>query len=274
MKIYNVHEVVKILMKYYITDSIQMVTRWIREGKINAERSENRKDGWKVTHNDLFDFIEDLRPGLPEIMAVYESFIEGDLNWKENNINENWNLTDKKTLDSETLFELENEVVQLRCELEDTYNHISQLQCEVKGLKEENYFLEELYYQTDELYKEAGKSSIAKHKDESEKGESREEGGETVVVSKMGKREIIKKLSYEKFKKMFEMLPVLGNKEEAKVKILKDVYSYYFTSTEDIHPEIIDEKVGIYLCPISKKSYKNLKNLLKNGIHEYCRKFD
>ncbi|MBB6451770.1 putative site-specific integrase-resolvase [Salirhabdus euzebyi] len=67
---------IKILGEYYITDSIQMVTRWIRQGRIKAIRSENRKEGYLINHEDLFDYIDEIRPGLPIMKAVYDSYIE------------------------------------------------------------------------------------------------------------------------------------------------------------------------------------------------------
>ncbi|CAM5219127.1 hypothetical protein UACE39S_03225 [Ureibacillus acetophenoni] len=75
MREYNVHEVLAILQKYYITDSQQMVARWIREGKIQGIRSENRKEGYRVSEDELFEFIEEQRPGLPSIMQIYDSYV-------------------------------------------------------------------------------------------------------------------------------------------------------------------------------------------------------
>jgi hypothetical protein len=72
----NIHEAVKILNEYFITDSVQMVSRWIREGRIKGKRSENRKEGYSILEDDLFDFIEEIRPGLIPMMDMYKSFIE------------------------------------------------------------------------------------------------------------------------------------------------------------------------------------------------------
>lgn len=76
MREYNVHEVLAILKEYYITDSQLMVTRWIRQGKLYAVRSANRKDVYLVSEEDLFDFIEELRPGLPQVLYIYKDYIE------------------------------------------------------------------------------------------------------------------------------------------------------------------------------------------------------
>lgn len=55
---YDVKSAVEVLRKYYITDSIQMVTKWIREGKIIAYRTENRKNGWIIEEENLNKFID------------------------------------------------------------------------------------------------------------------------------------------------------------------------------------------------------------------------
>jgi hypothetical protein len=48
MDTYDVSSTLDMLKQYYITGSKQMITRWIREGKIKGTRSENRKEGWVI----------------------------------------------------------------------------------------------------------------------------------------------------------------------------------------------------------------------------------
>jgi len=50
---FGVYEALDILRKYYITDSKQMVNRWIRENRIKATRTENRKAGWEIDEESL-----------------------------------------------------------------------------------------------------------------------------------------------------------------------------------------------------------------------------
>lgn len=40
-----------------ITDSIQMVRRWLRDGVLSGERSAYRKEGWRINSDDLERFI-------------------------------------------------------------------------------------------------------------------------------------------------------------------------------------------------------------------------
>ncbi|ACK90794.1 conserved hypothetical protein [Bacillus cereus AH820] len=69
---YNVNEALEVLKSYDITSSKQMITRWLREGKILGEVSVNRKEGWRIHENDLEDFIEKMRPGLKKLFFYNE----------------------------------------------------------------------------------------------------------------------------------------------------------------------------------------------------------
>lgn len=64
---YNVNEALEVLKSYDITSSKQMITRWLREGKIVGEVSVNRKEGWRIHEKDLEDFIERMKPGLRKL---------------------------------------------------------------------------------------------------------------------------------------------------------------------------------------------------------------
>jgi uncharacterized small protein (DUF1192 family) len=55
----NTDQAFEKLNKAGVTDSIQTVRRWLREGKIKAKRSENRKAGFEVDNTDLQRFINE-----------------------------------------------------------------------------------------------------------------------------------------------------------------------------------------------------------------------
>jgi hypothetical protein len=63
LNFYDVESALEVLKKYSITESKQMVTRWIRKGKLRGYRSENRKEGYKIPEEELYRFIDDKRPG-------------------------------------------------------------------------------------------------------------------------------------------------------------------------------------------------------------------
>ncbi|OEF99159.1 hypothetical protein BHF71_10010 [Vulcanibacillus modesticaldus] len=77
------YEALDILKKYYITESKQMVTRWIRQNKIKAIRTDNRKQGWEIDEEDLYAFIETLRPGLRKIYQEIEKLKQENKMLKE-----------------------------------------------------------------------------------------------------------------------------------------------------------------------------------------------
>ncbi|MGE7604017.1 hypothetical protein ACQKL5_16215 [Peribacillus sp. NPDC097675] len=74
-QILNTSEALKILRKHYITDEIQMVTRFIRSGRLKAEK-DTRKNGYRIREEDLYEFIEEEKPGMVQVIYTYEKYIE------------------------------------------------------------------------------------------------------------------------------------------------------------------------------------------------------
>ena len=73
---YNLEEALKILMDCYLTDSIQTLRKWIREGKIKGTVTSYRQGGYKIMETDLISFIEEERPGLLDLVRVYKKTVE------------------------------------------------------------------------------------------------------------------------------------------------------------------------------------------------------
>jgi len=67
----TVDEALDKLKQHGITDSGQMVRRWLREGKLKGTRSEYRKEGWRIPTQELDRFIEEKYPA-----AKYQREIE------------------------------------------------------------------------------------------------------------------------------------------------------------------------------------------------------
>lgn len=59
MKMYDVDEAFEILKEYKVTTHKESVRRWLREGKIKAERPASRKTGWRIEEKHLFEFIQE-----------------------------------------------------------------------------------------------------------------------------------------------------------------------------------------------------------------------
>ncbi|MEC5188785.1 archaellum component FlaC [Geobacillus thermodenitrificans] len=268
MEVYNVHQALKILQEYYITDSIQMVTRWIREGKIKAERSANRKEGWRIHHDDLFEFIEEHRPGLPEVMGVYEWYVENSFSMLASDHREKHNKLDSEEVKgdsthSEELIkqlmeeknQLENQLINMQDELNLVYEQITELTVKIQKLEEENAFLIGLYEQIDEMYQEL------------EKKNQQESSNETPKTMEC---KLKKEMSVEDFRTIVrevinEYKSETVNLIQQENELTNEIYPLFFNENEELRNEIIDDEE--YRCPLTKKKYKkSLRSMLKNAI--------
>lgn len=269
MKHYNVHEALKILQQYYITECIQMVTRWIRERKIIAERSHNKKDGWKIHEDDLFEFIEDKRPGLRQVMAVYAEYINS-LNVQQD---EDRGVTTIDSVGVETKEEISPNVPNVREEILTLESMVEQLQDEISQvrenllevmshnhkLEEENKILHELYEMIDQ---EIGviKSSrpVVSNAIEVIKEEKPFDSEPTRTI----------KISFEQFKKIAdEIIAESVHNLEPEETYLKLGYLYNNICSEDgsVKEELITQE-GIINCPFTKREFKQKKRFVKSVV--------
>lgn len=280
MEVYNVHQALKILQEYYITDSIQMVTRWIREGKIKAERSANRKEGWRIRHDDLFEFIEEHRPGLPEVMGVYEWYVENSFSMLESDYHEKHNKLDSEEVKgdsthSEELMkqlmeeknQLENQLINMQDELNLVYEQITELTVKIQKLEEENAFLIDLYEQMEEMYQELKKEN--KQESSNEISETMDQQKNTSKTSKMMERKLNKAMSFGDFKDLFKKTIKEHGSEikdlvQQENELINEIYTLFFNEDGELKNEVIDDEE--YICPLTKKKYKNLRSMLKNAI--------
>ncbi|MEH7418981.1 hypothetical protein V7266_27510 [Neobacillus drentensis] len=286
MKEYNVHEILAILQKYYITDSPQMVTRWIREGKIQGIRSENRKEGYRVSEEELFDYIEELRPGLPSIMEVYEDYVKKLRNYYSEDIerpkfhdempDKIESETNKKQHEKEIkelreqIINLENTLVDLQEENQIIHMNMfeiveqnNSLQKENLVLKEENGVLTELYGIMDEENKLLKCTS------------------NNMTNSEELKKELRKKIIYPTEEKKFQLgLDDFINlskevvtklsihmEELAIINHLENIYQQIFENGI-IRSNLIMED-GAIKCPFTDKFYKQQKRVINNAIKHY-----
>ncbi|PLS17623.1 DNA-binding protein [Bacillus sp. M6-12] len=275
MNFYNVHQALNILQNYYITDSIQMVTRWIREGKIRAERSENRKDGWRIHHEDLFEFIEEQRPGMPEIMAVHDWYVKNAFRIDsdipiEKEVEMTTEEVRSKDLPQEKVNEweleklqLENQIINLSNQLLHANQRIYDLTNELEIVREDYCFLEELYEQVEEMRKElAGQNALMNQQVTSSNNNA-------IIKSKPNRESSNKTLSYKDFTSLFsdvskEFSSKVGDYGKKNDVFIKDIYSVFFSETECLEDNIVE--MDEYRCPITDKPYRNLKSMLKNAI--------
>lgn len=107
MYMYTVQDVVKRLEAEGITSSRQMVQRWLKEGKIEADKPLRRKDGYRVTEEAVERFIN---------------------SWKEKH-------------SKRTAAEYEAEIQKLKEELEHSHAENAQLRNELQRAEERNEVL-------------------------------------------------------------------------------------------------------------------------------------
>lgn len=279
MREYNVHEVLAILQKYYITDSQQMVARWIREGKIQGIRSDNRKEGYRVSEDELFEFIEEQRPGLPSIMQVYESYVkqlkpecqDDNLIEMQENLNKNLQSIENENNGlREQVVSLENDLNDLQQEnqiLEMRLNETLELN---NGLKEENNVLldeietlSELFKITDDENKKLKDlSSIKIDMDMKSNDQTK-------------KRYPVKKeLTFEEFKDLSEetISSIEHNLEQSEIdRQLRVIYEQIFENGT-IKSNLITDN-GSITCPYTEKVYKQQKRLINNAVLHYFEKY-
>lgn len=283
MKEYNVHEVLSILQKYYITDSQQMVTRWIREGKLRGIRGENRKEGYMVDEDELFEFIEEQRPGLPAIMGVYEGYVIG-LNPEDHEEEVQSQIPDttpiNKIAPKENNYEIE--VIQLKDQVINLENTISILQEEHQTkdmrmveimeqsnmlienkitLKEENTTLNKLLEMMNEV-----KDAVLN----------------PTKSQKVSEKEINKtKSNEEKITNTDLSLEQISNNALSRLKLNKElaesdfdtIYKAIFNEDGLMKAELV-MKNGTLICPYTKNEYKQQKRFIDSAIKSHFKILD
>lgn len=260
---YNVHEALYILKNYYVTDSMQMVTRWIREGKIKAIRSENRKDGWRIAHDDLFDFIEEDKPGLHSIMLKYEEdqarkmpeIISNKLNGKPDGAKDTTQYsvksevhrnTTKKGMVDEDIPQFQSEELDLKKELSNTTNRLENL--------------EKQYSNLIEIVNKINEKIESSNGD----GNQKEKNGKMNVKTGDNKHPISYKEALEKLKSAMTNYSLETKKEEV---ITHQILQAYFDEKKRWKEGVfLGDKT--YKCPINGKNCKSVKTMLKNAVEK------
>lgn len=169
----NSEEALKILKDCYITDSVQTLRKWIREGRIIAAGSPYKQEGYSIKEEDLKAFIEEERPGLLEILKVYHQVndriptgISAIVNQRElvvpdEKIRTSTELKEKQEMEPsnetatifEMLLELEQEIKELHVKIEaiindENENKDIEKMIEVKFKQVKSDILDELNNQT------------------------------------------------------------------------------------------------------------------------------
>lgn len=285
MREYNVHEVLAILQKYYVTDSQQMVARWIREGKIQGIRSENRKEGYRVSEEDLFDFIEEQCPGLPSIMEGYEAYVK-QLNPEyyeetkhslqieeiQDQMNDPKDIENDKVINDlrKQVNNLENALIDLQQENQIIEMKTIEIVEQMNTLKEENTALHEENTTLIELYE-----MIEEEKKQLIKQTATNDRGKDSKKIESPTKEKNNPLTFENFTIRSKEVVSKLNSEMEDMEIenhLRNIYDQIFENGL-IKPDLIAED-GSIACPFTKKGYRQKKRLINNAIQHYFENFN
>lgn len=168
---FTVKETLEIFRKYFITDSEQMVTRWLREYKIPAVRTTYRKEGWHIKREDVYSFVDKIRPGLRQVFEQYEA-IHNELHAHTDRLNQLEMKMEGWVLGQD--IKREHEDVDISVEIEEVYQHNQQLvedisflyevlgdmEQDIQHLRKEQAFLRAMCEQLKEEYSELKKQAL------------------------------------------------------------------------------------------------------------------
>lgn len=279
MKEYNVHEVLAILQKYYITDSVQMVTRWIRDGKLYGIRGENRKEGYKVAEDDLYEFIEEQRPGLASIFEVYEGYIKAlrpDQNTEElpkELVTPDSKITHSSELDEITHNPLTEEISNLKEKINNLEDYNQKTESKINKIFQENNGLMENYRklteEKDQLIQLNKLLTEETRRLESERKKAIKPNETFNTSSK--KEEKPQYYSFDEFCKIGNEIftkEEFAEERENKSIYLKEIYESMYSSSGRIKKELLLDD-GRIKCPYTQKEYKYEKSLVTNAITYY-----
>ncbi|MFJ1122361.1 DNA-binding protein [Bacillus thuringiensis] len=137
----NVQEAMKILEENYIKVSYKTFTDWLRKLEIAAVPSDNRKEGWSIREEDLFEFIDKKRPGLRQILQEYQHLIQ-DINDVKQQVQALFH--NKKEGEAEYMVGRENKT---NNHIDFLYDMLHMMNEEIEELKIQNQLMKETYEQ-------------------------------------------------------------------------------------------------------------------------------
>ncbi|MCM3167923.1 hypothetical protein [Peribacillus frigoritolerans] len=282
----NVHEALKILNDHYVTDSIKMVTRWIREGKILAERTENRKEGWKIEEGDLFDFITAYNPGIVQYIDNYRllnGIVQlGDIE-KDDDVSTGNNINKTKVnprTREDNYYDHEKEIGELKKQMDivlsrmdvedakaiDNNKQIQNLKQQINEVKESVKITirEEIRAAISEMKESMKPENVSNISPKNDEDDEINGGGRPIKTERREKRN---ELSFEDFKN--HCSKVLDVEEQA--DYADEIKKYYEELVEKNRVKKIHIGVdGSIYCPFDNSiKHKYAGGLVQKGIRNY-----
>lgn len=138
----NVQEAMKILEENYIKVSYKTFTDWLRKLEIAAVPSDNRKEGWSIREEDLFEFIDKKRPGLRQILQEYHHLIQD-----VNDVKQQVQILFHNKKEGEVEY-MEGRKSKTSDDINYLYDMLQMMHEEVEELKIQNQLMKDTYEQT------------------------------------------------------------------------------------------------------------------------------
>jgi hypothetical protein len=231
---FNIHEAFKILKRHYITDNIQTVSRFIREKRLHGVRGK-RKDGWIIKESDLYEFIDEEKPGIVEMVYVYDKYAEGIL-----------------VPSSETFLKGKKRIAAAEKNLDDVLNKIHD------DLNRLNQQIEQIT-KTSKEKSTFGSNTVEPPRDKSPSD---------IPKKKINK---YKKVILKKFKDLLIKKEILKKDDVASLEIeIRIIYRVYFDDEGHMREKVFNENG--YICPVTKEEMKVFVPLLKKTISQLLKK--
>ncbi|WP_242250053.1 DNA-binding protein [Bacillus cereus group sp. BfR-BA-01324] len=136
----------KILEENYIKVSYKTFTDWLRKLEIAAVPSENRKEGWSIREEDLFEFIDKKRPGLRQILQEYQHLIQ-DINDVKQQVQVLFHKKNEGEVDY-----LEGRASITNGDINFLYDVVNTMCEEISALQKQNQWMKDVYEQVVEEY--------------------------------------------------------------------------------------------------------------------------
>jgi hypothetical protein len=264
----NVDEALCILQNYFITDSRQVVVRWIREGKIVGERTENRKEGYRISEENLSGFIESMRPGLQAFVRDYNT-IRDDIQILREQLQTFQSEKKPMTLSSNVDIDMSFVINHLMNQSNSIILINQQVQILNKRMEQQEEKINELQRTLErqvanirsEVMEKKRKSVLKKKEDIEAEREEYDIGKQIQFTSKEIEEAMKRVLSSEEFEKMVSFIP------QVKELLINSMEEWYLGEGKEQYKCPYTEKIYELTLPFLKCYLKNMpKELLYASI--------
>ncbi|MGG3546253.1 DNA-binding protein [Bacillus paranthracis] len=257
----NVQEAIEILEEHYIQVSYKTFTDWLRKLEIPGVPSDNRKEGWTIRQEDVFEFVDKKRPGLRQILQEYQGLVEdmSQLKQQVQLLMKNREETDlyvEELNENKMVEQLQGEDKVQNEEVKFLYDFLNVVLEELQELKEQNKWMNQAYEQIvgeyNFLYEELKKIHV--------KNEviSTVEESESEIIPKI-KEEEFHELLQAQLKQNFPYKQVLL--EDETVKQLYAVFCNKLFLQDENKQSFVIKEGDTYICPITEKKYKHINRI-------------